>query len=155
MSRKYFFVLINLSLSILFFSCSTDSDDVEYPDSEQLIEDYLADNNIEAIQDTTGLYYTIQDYGDSVFMDTSMEKVLAFYTGYLLDGTIFDQTHADALELELATTIQGWQIGIPFIPKGGSGTLYIPYELGYGTTGSGSIPGGSVLIFDIEVVDFW
>ena len=30
-------------------------------------------------------------------------------------------------------------------------TLYVPSDLGYGTTGSTSIPSGSTLIFDVAV----
>ena len=32
--------------------------------------------------------------------------------------------------------------------------LYVPPELGYGDEGKGPIPGGAVLIFKIELIDF-
>jgi FKBP-type peptidyl-prolyl cis-trans isomerase FkpA len=40
------------------------------------------------------------------------------------------------------------------LKKGGKGTFLLPSALGYGPGGSGSIPPNTVLIFDIELVDF-
>ncbi|MDA9888818.1 FKBP-type peptidyl-prolyl cis-trans isomerase, partial [Flavobacteriaceae bacterium] len=37
--------------------------------------------------------------------------------------------------------------------EGGEGKLFIPSNLGYGDYGYGSIPGGSVLIFDIKLIE--
>ena len=48
--------------------------------------------------------------------------------------------------------IQGWTEGITYFREGGNGILLIPYQLGYGESGRGSIPGGSVLIFDISLI---
>ena len=42
--------------------------------------------------------------------------------------------------------------GITYFKEGGNGILLIPYQLGYGASGSGSIPGGSVLIFDVRLL---
>ena len=40
------------------------------------------------------------------------------------------------------------------MPVGSRYKLYIPYPLGYGEQGSGeAIPGGSVLIFDVELLE--
>ena len=42
--------------------------------------------------------------------------------------------------------------GIQYFSEGGNGTLIIPSELAFGDSGSinGTIPGGAVLIFDID-----
>ena len=48
--------------------------------------------------------------------------------------------------------IKGWDEGLALLPKGTKATLFIPYELGYGETGSPpSIPPRSELIFYVEV----
>ena len=51
--------------------------------------------------------------------------------------------------------IEGWKIGIPKYGRGGSGKLLVPSNLGYGPNRIGPIPGNSVLVFDIELFDFY
>jgi FKBP-type peptidyl-prolyl cis-trans isomerase FkpA len=59
----------------------------------------------------------------------------------------------------LGTLIDGWKIGVPLIKKGGQIRLYIPPSLGYGSSdvrdnqGRVIIPGNSILIFDITLID--
>jgi FKBP-type peptidyl-prolyl cis-trans isomerase FkpA len=48
--------------------------------------------------------------------------------------------------------IAGWQIGIPLLKTGGSGIFLLPSASGYGTSGYGSIPPNTVLIFEIDLV---
>ena len=73
------------------------------------------------------------------------------YKGYLLDGNVFDERTETFL---LANLIQGWQEGIPLLQKGGKGTFFLPSALGYGPNDVGPIPANSVLIFEIELLDF-
>ncbi|HQF48902.1 MAG TPA: FKBP-type peptidyl-prolyl cis-trans isomerase, partial [Flavobacterium alvei] len=40
----------------------------------------------------------------------------------------------------------------PYFKEGGKGILLIPSDLGYGPDGAGPIPGGSALIFDINLI---
>ncbi|MEO0877290.1 MAG: FKBP-type peptidyl-prolyl cis-trans isomerase, partial [Bacteroidota bacterium] len=42
----------------------------------------------------------------------------------------------------------------PKYGRGGAGTLLVPSALGYGSQRVGPIPANSVLIFDIELIDF-
>ncbi|MFN9955636.1 MAG: FKBP-type peptidyl-prolyl cis-trans isomerase, partial [bacterium] len=73
----------------------------------------------------------------------------------LLDGTIFDQTTGNqTATFPLANLIPGWQEGIPLLQKGGKGTFLLPSALGYGPNPVGPIPANSVLIFEIELIDF-
>ena len=38
--------------------------------------------------------------------------------------------------------------------RGDHWTVYIPHQLGYGTSASGTVPAYSTLIFDLRLVDF-
>jgi peptidylprolyl isomerase len=78
-------------------------------------------------------------------------EVTINYTGWLADGTVFD-TGKHTFQLE--NLIQGWQEGIPGMKKGGVRKLVISPEKGYGTTPRPKIPGGSTLIFEVELTDF-
>jgi len=51
--------------------------------------------------------------------------------------------------------IKGWQESIPMLKKGGKGKFFIPSALAYGERGAGKdIPPNTVLVFDIELIDF-
>ena len=139
----------------LLISCEED-DILSY--EEQLtidiekIEQYLTDNNLTALKTTSGLYYIIEEQGDGYDYPNYNATVIIKYTGKLLNGEVFESNTTDPTPL--FGFIQGWQEGIPKFKKGGSGKLIIPSGLGYGTKGQGSIPGNTVLIFDIKLLAF-
>ena len=60
------------------------------------------------------------------------------------------------LELDFGLrVIPGFREALQLMPAGSLWRLYIPAELGYGDKGSGAtIPPGSTLIFDLEMVEF-
>jgi len=84
------------------------------------------------------------------------DKVQVHYTGYFIDGKIFDTSEKrnKALEFTLGVdqVIEGWTEGVALIRKGGKARLFVPYNLAYGEAGYGPIPARSSLIFDIEIV---
>lgn len=118
---------------------------------EQIIIDYLAANNIDATRHESGLYYVITDEGTGD-RPTIYNSVEVYYKGYFTDGSIFDQTTSGPVSLSLQSLISGWQIGIPLIKEGGSIRLFLPSALGYGASGSGSVPPNTVIFFDIDLV---
>lgn len=123
-------------------------------DYSETIEAYMLDNNInDAIKTDEGLYISIEKAG-SEEKPTLSDFVTIYYKGYLLDGFVFDQTEEETRTFPLNGLIAGWQIGIPYIGKGGKAKLIIPPHIGYGPQDNGDIPGNSVLVFDIELVDF-
>jgi FKBP-type peptidyl-prolyl cis-trans isomerase FkpA len=123
-------------------------------DFSETIEAYMLENNIEgAIKTEDGLYISIEEAGSEV-KPTLSDFVTIFYKGYLLDGFVFDQTEEETRTFPLNGLIAGWQIGIPYLGKGGKAKLMIPPHIGYGPQDNGDIPGNSVLIFEIELVDF-
>jgi FKBP-type peptidyl-prolyl cis-trans isomerase len=82
------------------------------------------------------------------------DTVKVNYTGTLINGTIFDSSlQRGPMEFELDKVIPGWTEGLQKTSKGGKIKLYVPPSLGYGDDGRPGIPPGSVLIFDIELLD--
>ena len=77
------------------------------------------------------------------------------YTGKLIDGTVFDSSvqRGEPAEFPLDQVIPGWTEGIQKVNKGGKITLYVPPQLAYGDEGRPSIPPGSTLVFDVELLD--
>jgi FKBP-type peptidyl-prolyl cis-trans isomerase FkpA len=117
------------------------------------LETYLSGAGITtAIKHCSGMYYEIKNPGTGV-TPTTCSYVSVNYKGMLTNGTVFDQTTSSPAAFTLVTLIEGWKKGIPLIKRGGSITLYIPPSLGYGPSANGSIPGNSILIFDIQLID--
>jgi FKBP-type peptidyl-prolyl cis-trans isomerase FkpA len=122
------------------------------PQSEEpQITAYASANSIMATKHSSGMYYEILDPGTGA-VPTANSTVTATYTGKLLNGYTFDSGTAS---FPLSGVIEGWQMGIPLIKKGGKIKLIIPSSYAYGCNGrpSGGIPSNSVLFFDISLVD--
>lgn len=101
----------------------------------------------------SGLQYKIVSAGNEVHPSAS-DTVYVKYRGTLLDGTVFDETKADAeaVALPLSNMIEGWKEGLPLIGEGGEIELYIPYALGYGERGGrGPIGPAETLIFNVSL----
>ncbi len=119
------------------------------------IEEYLKENNLTAESTASGLHYIIEEPGSGGHPSLKdNDEVTVNYKGYLLDGTIFDQTNGTPISFGLQQVILGWQEGIPLFQKGGKGKLFIPSGLAYGTSGSGAIPPRTPIAFDVELIDF-
>ncbi|MXV16948.1 peptidylprolyl isomerase [Pedobacter sp. HMF7056] len=119
---------------------------------EVLIKDFIAKNNITAVRHSTGLYYTIINPGSGSYNYTTNTVVNVKYTGTLLNGQLFDSA-TTGTDIPLGQVIDGWQIGIPLIQKGGKIRLIIPSPLGYRNMARGSIPANSVMDFTVELLD--
>ncbi len=124
----------------------------------ELILEYIAENNLNAVEDSTGVWYVIDAPG-SISRPEPASIITMNYRGILLNGEEFDSTYDEdgvgtPIRLPLNSTIPGWQVGIPKFKKGGKGTLIIPSGFGYGRTRTGNIPSNSVLVFEkLELVD--
>lgn len=123
---------------------------IRNPETEADITAYLDANSLVAERSDTGLYYIIDEpgTGDPI---TETSTVTVAYSGYFLDGTEFDASIESGVQFNLQNLIPGFKEGITYFKEGGKGKLLLPPDLGYGETGSGSIPRNAVLIFDIEV----
>jgi len=142
-------------LVVLAASCKKDVTDYG-PIDKKIIEDYLVANNLTAQSTASGLYYIIIKPG-GVNHPKITSSISANYQGYLTNGTVFDQSYSTGAPANFALTavIKGWQEGLQLIGVKGKIKLLIPSALGYGATAKTGIPANSVLIFDIEMVEFY
>ena len=146
--RIFAFLLV---ASLVICSCGKDQE----VEDQALIEDYVANSSKTFDVTPEGIYYSLDGQGTSVEMPNINSVVKVDYTGYFLDGEQFDSNlPGDPIEFGLTQVIEGWGLGLQLFQRGESGTLVIPSRYAYGSSGRGSIPGNSVLVFDIKLYDF-
>ncbi|HET7118867.1 MAG TPA: FKBP-type peptidyl-prolyl cis-trans isomerase, partial [Hanamia sp.] len=101
-----------------------------------------------------GLQYEVITKGTGP-IPTAQDTVSANYVGTLTDGKEFDNSYKRGQPITLPVTgvIRGWTEALELMPVGSKWKLFIPSDLGYGDRGAGgAIPGGSTLIFELELL---
>lgn len=138
-------LLFILSLCFIISSCGEERPGLS-------VEEYIATNNLTTTELAEGVHIIIHAPGTGSKPNINNDIRIA-YEGRLTDGTVFDSKAS--WDSPLSGLIKGWQIGIPEIAIGGSCTLIIPPEAGYGSREVVNIPANSVLVFDIDLIDIF
>jgi FKBP-type peptidyl-prolyl cis-trans isomerase len=79
------------------------------------------------------------------------ESLTVKYVGTFENGNIFDQG-TFTFTLGAGSVIQGFDQGLLGMKVGGKRKLIVPPHLGYGSSGSGSIPPNTNIVFEVELV---
>lgn len=101
-----------------------------------------------------GIYYKVLSEGNNDGRHPSPRSIItAHYTGKTINGKKFDSSRGGApLAMRLSDLIDGWIVAMQHMCIGDRWEVYIPAEMGYGKFSQPGIPGGSTLIFDIELM---
>jgi len=101
----------------------------------------------------SGLQYEIITVGTGK-KPTTKDKVSCNYTGAFIDGTEFNNSYKMGGPISFAVTgvIKGWTEALQMMPVGSKWKLYVPYTLAYGPGQYQAIPGGSALVFEIDLL---
>ena len=101
----------------------------------------------------SGLQYKVitPGSGDS---PKATDQVQVNYTGKLLDGTVFDasERHGGPATFGVNQVIPGWTEALQLMKPGAKYQLWIPPKLAYDVDSPPTIPPGSLLVFDVELV---
>ncbi|GGX62362.1 FKBP-type peptidyl-prolyl cis-trans isomerase [Saccharospirillum salsuginis] len=121
-------------------------------------QEFLAENSErdEVSVTDSGLQYEVLSETDSGASPTAQDTVRVHYHGTLIDGTVFDSSvdRGEPIEFPLSGVIKGWTEGVQLMTEGDKYKFYIPSELAYGSNSpSPSIPAGSTLIFEVELLE--
>jgi len=117
---------------------------------------FFMPTHLDHTQSQSGLQFKDTKVGDGVSPKKG-QTVIVHYTGRLTDGQVFDSSHKrnDPFKFQIGVgqVIKGWDEGVITMKVGGTRTLIIPPELGYGARGAGSsIPPHATLEFDVELL---
>jgi FKBP-type peptidyl-prolyl cis-trans isomerase FklB len=119
-------------------------------------ENFLAKNKKNATVKTTpsGLQYEVISQGMGIKPGPA-DTVTVNYKGTLINGNEFDNSYkrGQPISFPLNGVIKGWTEGLQLMPVGSKYKFYIPYQLGYGLNDMQAIPGGSLLVFEVELLD--
>lgn len=111
----------------------------------------------EKVRTESGLVYSVLRPGNGGAKPQDGDKVTVHYTGWTLDGQVFDSSRrrGQPAEFNVGGLIKGWNEALADMTVGERRKLTIPAELGYGKRGSPPvIPPDATLVFDMELIDF-
>ncbi len=150
-------VIIALILIGLFFIFKNFAASKNATQNIELGVEFLATNGKKEEVTTTesGLQYEVLTKGEGEIHPTKKSNVTVHYHGSLIDGTVFDSSvdRDKTISFKLNQVISGWTEGVQLMVVGDKFRFYIPSNLAYGNRGVGSIPAGSLLIFDVELFE--
>ena len=106
--------------------------------------------------DAGGLQWIVMRPGTGESPKGADSMVKVNYTGYLVDGRMFDSSAKTGkpVEFRLNRVIKGWTQGVQAMKVGEKRKLVIPYTMAYGEQGRPpTIPPKATLVFDVELLD--
>jgi len=153
---KYVVLVIVIALVVFFFMKNSNNEKVAV-ENKAIGKDFLTKNKVvEGIVETdSGLQYQVLQQGGGDEHPTASSKVKVHYHGSLLDGTVFDSSvdRGEPISFGLNQVISGWTEGVQLMVVGDKFKFFIPSELGYGNRAAGKIAPGSLLVFEVELLD--
>ena len=99
-------------------------------------------------QTASGLYIGDDMVGTGEISAELGDEATVIYTGWLVDGEQFDSGELVA-SLGVTNLIAGFTEGILGMRIGGTRTIVIPADLGYGSQAYQGIPANAVLVFEL------
>ncbi|MFW5762241.1 MAG: FKBP-type peptidyl-prolyl cis-trans isomerase [Cyclobacteriaceae bacterium] len=162
MKKLYTFLIIP-ALASIFLACDNNEEDIELERQKQidnqLISDYLSDNNISAEKDEYGIYFeklAENPAGEAVALEDILE---VYYRITTLDGRILEAKLAENSQPIKFRHAQGGlypvgiNIGAGYMRTGEKYRFYIPSYLGLESFANNSIAPYSVLVAEVELVN--
>ncbi|MCL1120608.1 MAG: FKBP-type peptidyl-prolyl cis-trans isomerase [Shewanella sp.] len=141
---------------VIFYFFTSMNNQKAAQENIRLGNEFLAQNKTQEGVKTTasGLQYQVLQQGTGTVHPKASDTVTVHYHGTLIDGTVFDSSveRGEPIAFPLNRVIPGWTEGVQLMVEGDKYRFFIPSELAYGNRSTGKIGGGSVLIFDVELL---
>jgi peptidylprolyl isomerase len=153
---KYIVIGIIIVIAIFLFARSA-SNKKDAAENIEIGSNFLIENkaNADIIETGSGLQYEVLQRGDGNERPSARSTVKVHYHGTLLDGTVFDSSvdRGEPISFPLNQVIKGWTEGVQLMVVGDKFKFFIPSELAYGNRATGKIAAGSLLVFEVELLE--
>lgn len=141
---------------VIFYFFTSMNNQKAAQENIRLGNEFLAQNKTKegVLSTASGLQYQVLQQGSGTVHPKASDTVTVHYHGTLIDGTVFDSSveRGEPIAFPLDRVIKGWTEGVQLMVEGDKYRFFIPSELAYGNRSTGKIGGGSVLIFDVELL---
>jgi len=160
--------MLCLPLMLTFSSCGDDdNNNTEWRETnEAAIQAVSISAQYKSVTTPGGpgaVYVKVLQAGDGTEKPLSTSRVKVHYKGFFYDGTVFDAGTSNGGSVYFPSktsgnfqnngVIPGFSIALQNMVVGDKWEVWIPWDLGYGVSGNGSIPGYSTLVFEVELLD--
>lgn len=153
---KFIVLAIIIGLAVFYFNRNTNNKKIAV-ENIAIGQEFLARNKAEegVLETASGLQYEILHKGEGDEHPTATSKVKVHYHGTLLDNSVFDSSveRGSPISFGLNQVIRGWTEGVQLMTVGDKFKFFIPSNLGYGDSAAGKIKPGSLLIFEVELLE--
>lgn len=153
---KYIIIALIVALALFFFNRSASNKKLALENSEVGKDFLIANKSNEGVVETSsGLQYKVLTKGAGKKHPNASSTVKVHYHGYLINGTVFDSSvdRGEPISFPLNRVIKGWTEGVQLMLEGDKYRFFIPSNLAYGNQAAGGIPPGSMLIFEVELLE--
>ena len=111
----------------------------------------VADRSVH--QTASGLQYKVLTAGAGTARPGASDVAQVTYIGRLIDGSEFDRSDAP-VAMPLDQVVPGFAEALRLMPRGSRYRFWLPPALAYGDRAAGPIPPGSILVFDVQLINF-
>ncbi len=151
------FVILAVAIALIaFYFIKNAKDKKASLENIEIGNSFLTANkaNLGVVETASGLQYQIVKKGDGS-VPSAKSTVKVHYHGTLLDGTVFDSSveRNEPISFPLNRVIKGWTEGLQLMVAGDTFKFFIPSDLAYGNAATGKIKPGSVLIFEVDLLE--
>jgi peptidylprolyl isomerase len=153
---KYIVLAVVIALAVFYFTKNS-NDKKTALENIKIGKKFLVTNKTKegVLETASGLQYQVLQKGEGSEYPNANTTVKVHYHGSLLDGTVFDSSveRNKPISFSLNQVIKGWTEGVQLMVVGDKFKFFIPSELAYGNRATGKITSGSLLIFEVELLE--
>jgi peptidylprolyl isomerase len=152
-----FIVLVVVIALVIFYFARSSVNKKEAVENIAIGKDFLTKNktNQDVVETASGLQYQVLQKGQGNVHPSAISSVNVHDNGLVLDCSVFVSSveRGEHIRFPIKQERKGWTDGVQLMVVGDKFKFFIPSELAYGNRSTGKITAGSLLIFEVELLE--